>query len=77
MKNYLSLLEKQKFFIDFESNKSDELFLSVLKAMMNLLWVINEKLKPLINNPVYQKQFNIDFTDKSICISRLIEELEI
>ncbi len=78
METYLSLLKKQKFFIDFESNKSDEVFLLGIKSNDEFkLWVINEKLKPLINNPVYQKQFNIDFTDKSICISRLIEELKI
>ena len=76
MAEYKDFLNKNYYFLDFESNKKHELFLLGVEVKKNFTcYVINEDLSPICENENYKDRFNIQYGKPKDIISKLLSSM--
>ena len=76
MINYEYILEKDIYYLDFESNKKGDLFLLGVEHKQNFVcYVLKKELSPICENENYQKKFNIIYKDPEIILPRLLQTI--
>ena len=76
MVNYEDILEKNIYYLDFESNKKGDLFLLGVEHKQNFVcYVLKNELSPICENKNYKKRFNIIYEDPETILPRLLQTI--
>jgi hypothetical protein len=76
MIDYKDVLNKNYYFLDFESNKKEEMFLLGVEIEQNFTcYVINEYLSPICENENYKEKFNIQYGKPKDIVSKLLSSM--
>ena len=77
MTNYKDILNRDFYYLDFESNKNGDLFLLGLEHNKSFTcYVINEDLSFLCDNQDYKENFNIQFEHPKPLITNLLKSIQ-
>ena len=77
MVDYQSILEKNIYYLDFESNKKGDLFLLGLENKKNFAcYVLKKELLPICENENYVKKFNIKYGDPDTLLPSLLQTIQ-
>ena len=75
MASYKDILNRDFYYLDFESNKNGDLFLLGLEHNKSFTcYVINEDLSFLCDNQDYKENFNIQFENPKPLITNLLSK---
>ena len=78
MVNFESILEKNIYYLDFESNKKGDLFLLGVENKQNFAcYVLKKELLPICENENYVKKFNIKYEDPDTFLPNLLQTIKI
>ena len=76
MISYKNILNREFYYLDFESNKAGDLFLLGIEHNKNFTcYVINEDLSFLCDNENYVTNFNVKFENHKSLITNLLKSI--
>ena len=76
MTSYKNILNREFYYLDFESNKAGDLFLLGIEHNKNFTcYVINEDLSFLCDNENYVTNFNVKFENYKSLITNLLKSI--
>lgn len=76
MTSYKNILNREFYYLDFESNKAGDLFLLGIEHNKNFTcYVINEDLSFLCDNENYVTNFNVKFENHKSLITNLLKSI--
>ena len=78
MVNYEKIIDKEIYYLDFETNKKKDLFLLGIEHSQKFTcYVLNKELSPICENENYKKKFNISYEDPESLLPKLLKKIEI